>query len=108
MISPLSRITRLVAAFALLSPWVGSCADDDDTGPDGWTDDSCADYCEELFAEDLDESPISWYGYQLVEDQCECTFLPCETSMCTAWCIENEGLDQGICQLLECECIEGT
>lgn len=103
-----AEIFRLVVTLAVLSLFACACANDDDTGPDGWTEDSCADHCEEVYADELEASPISWYGYQIVEDQCECTFLPCETTMCTAWCQENEGLAQGVCQLLECECVEGS
>ena len=97
-------------ATALLLPALGlclaSCSDDDDASPDGWTDETCEAQCEAQFAEDLEDSPISWFTYEFTEDDCTCTFLPCDTDMCSTWCQENEDLDQGICQLLECVCVE--
>jgi len=83
-----------------------ACDDADDNADDGWTEESCREHCEAYYADDLEDSPISAVGFQVDGADCVCTFLPCETSMCTQWCVDNEGIDEGFCQFLECVCVE--
>jgi hypothetical protein len=100
----MTKRTTHIFATILVSMIVFACSDGDD-GDDGWTEETCDTHCDGVYAEDLEDSEIAGVMSSLTDDgDCKCIFQPCSTLACIAWCVENEDIDSGHCNLLECIC----
>lgn len=97
-----------VAALLALACAGTACDGDDDDGDSGasCSPASCQALCEEEHATDLEECNeiCAIEAYCTSDDECSCTFYPCDNDACAAWCQANTDLDSGACDLLSCEC----
>ena len=102
----MTKRTTHIFATILVSMIVFACSDGDDAdGDDGWTEETCDTHCDGVYAEDLEDSEIAGVMSSVTDDgDCKCIFQPCSTSACIAWCVENEDIDNGHCNMLECIC----
>jgi hypothetical protein len=95
-----------IIALLALAGAATACGDDDDDSSTSCSGAACQALCEEQHADDLEECNeiCALEAYCTADDECVCTFYPCDDDACAAWCQANTDLDGGACDPLNCEC----